>query len=114
MFIVISIVTDECTRLYYKNTFLWCVWFFFFNSTHYKLYIHIPCIITQRQTTATLHGNRVLSSCYRQTPIMYQESADHCEGDRKWDVIGLLHSSLTIHYSNQLVLAIVPDLNIFV
>ena len=68
----------------------------------------------QQRTTAPFHSSHVLSSSNRQTPIMYQGSADSFEGDRNSDVIRLLQPSLTIHYSNQSVLAIVPDLNIFV
>ena len=45
---------------------------------------------------------------------MYQGPADHCEGDCNPDVIFLLQPYLTIHYCNQSVLVIVPDLNIFV
>ena len=45
---------------------------------------------------------------------MYQGSADRCEGDHKSDRICLLQPSQAIHHCNQSVLAIVPDLNIFI
>ena len=56
----------------------------------------------------------VLSSSDLQTPRLYQGSADLCEGDRNYDIIRLFQTSQTIHYCNQSVLAIVPDLNIFI
>ena len=80
----------------------------------YKVFICLPCIITQQQTTAPFYITNVLSYSDRQTPRMYQGSADFCEGDRNSGVIRLLQPSLTIYYCNQSVLAIVPDLNIFV
>ena len=45
---------------------------------------------------------------------MYQGPADNCEGYCSSDIIRLLQPSQTIHYCNQSVLAIVPDLNILV
>ena len=87
---------------------------FDFYSTHYKVYIYLTCISTHRLTTAPFNSTHILSSSARQTPILYQESDDCCEGDRNSYVICLLQPSLKIHYCNQSVLAIVPDLNIFV
>ena len=52
-------------------------------------------------------------SDYQKTEL-YQGSADHCAGDRNYDLICLLQQSQAIHYCNQSVLSIVPDLNIFV
>ena len=87
---------------------------FYFYSTHYKVYIYLPCINTHRLTTWPFNSTHVLSSRDRQMPILYHGSADCCEGNCKSDVIRLIQPSLTIHYCNQLVLAIVPDLNIFI
>ena len=87
---------------------------FDFYSTHYRFYIRLPCIITQQQTTAPFDITHALSSSDRQNPRLYQESADCCKVDRNLDVIRLLQPYLTIHYCNQSVLAIVPDLNILV
>ena len=47
-------------------------------------------------------------------PRLYQGSANHCEGDYNSNIIFLLQVSHTIHYCNQSVLAIVPDMNKFV
>ena len=44
---------------------------------------------------------------------LYQESAGRCEGYRNSDLICLLKQYQEIHYCNQSVLAIVPDLNLF-
>ena len=87
---------------------------FDFDSTHYKIFIYLPCIITQRRTTAPLNITHVLSSRDRQTPRLYQGSEDSCGGDYNFNVVSMLQPSLTIHYCNQSVLTIVPDLNIFV
>ena len=45
---------------------------------------------------------------------IYQGSADSCDGDFNSDLIRLLQESQAIHYCNQSVLAIFPDMNIFV
>ena len=87
---------------------------FDFYSTHYKVYFHLPCINTQRQTTETFDITNVISYIYHQMPRLYQGSANCCEGDRNSDINCLLQPYQTIHYCNQSVLAIVPDLNIFV
>ena len=91
-----------------------CVILFGFYSTHYKVYIHLHCIITQKQTTAPLNITHVISPSEHQTPRLYQRSADRFEGDRNYNIIRLLHISQTINYCNQSVFAIFPDLNIFV
>ena len=83
------------------------VWFY---STHYKFYIHLPCIITQQRTTAPFYKTWILSFSDFQSPRLYQGSADCCEGYRNSDVIFLIRLSLTIHYCNQSVLAIFPDI----
>ena len=36
---------------YYENTDLKIVWFFLIFSSHLKVFIHLPCINTQRKTT---------------------------------------------------------------
>ena len=112
---MIAIVTDEFTLLILqKYGFKVCVILFGFYSTHYKVYIHITCINTQWQTTAPFDITYVISSSDCQTPRLYQGSADHCEVDRNSDIICLLRPSHIIHYFNQSVLAIVPDLNVLV
>ena len=53
IFFVISIVTGEFTILIIqKYVFKVCVISFGFYSSHFKFYIHLTCINTQRQTTA--------------------------------------------------------------
>ena len=48
-----------CTTKYdYKV----CVVLFDFYSTQYKVYIHLPCIITQQRTKATLNSSHATSS----------------------------------------------------
>ena len=50
---VIDIVTGEFTILIlWKYGFKVCIISFGFCSSHFKVYIHLPCINTQRQTTA--------------------------------------------------------------
>ena len=73
----------------------------------------MPCINTQRRTTAPSNDTSIISSRDHQKTGLYQGSADRCEGDRKYDLIYFLQQSQAIHYFNQSVLAIVPDLNIF-
>ena len=97
-----------------KYGFKVCVILFDFYSTHYNVFIYLPCINKQRRTTAPFNITHILASSILLTLIMYQGSADNYEGDCKSDVISLLQQSLTIHYCNQSVLTIVPDLNIFV
>ena len=87
---------------------------FGFYSSYFKVYIHLPCINTQRKTTEPFYNTPVISSSNHQTTGLYQESADHFEGDRNSDIIRLFQKSQTIHYCNQSVLSIFPDLNIFV
>ena len=97
-----------------KYGFIVCAISFDLYSTHNKDYIYLPCINTQWQTTAPFNITHVLSSSDCQTPRLYQGSANHCGEYRNSDVINLLQPYLTIHYCNQSVLAIFPDLNIFV
>ena len=80
----------------------------------YNVYIYLPSINTQRQTTSPFDDTPVISSSYHQTTGLYQGSADRYEGDRNSDIIRLLQQYHTIHYCNQSVLEIVPDLKIFV
>ena len=79
-----------------------------------KVYIYLPCINTQLQETAPFDDTHVISSSDHQQTGLYQGSDKGCEGYRNYDLICLLQQSQAIHYCNQLVLAIVPDLNIFV
>ena len=78
-----------------------------------KVYIYLLCINTQLQETAPLDNTPDISSSYHQKKGLYQGSDDRCEGDCNYDLIRLLQQSQAIHYCNQSVLAIVPDLNIF-
>ena len=80
----------------------------------YKAFIYLPCINTQQLTTAPLDITPVISYINHQTTVLYQNSADRCEGYRNSVIICLLKPSQIIHYCNQSVLAIVPDLSIFV
>ena len=112
---MIAIAIGEFTILILqKYGFKVCVISFGFYSTHFKVYIHLPCINTQRRTAATFDITPVISSSNHQTKIIYQGSANHREGYCNSDIIRLLYLSQTIHYYNQSVLAIVPGLNIFV
>ena len=126
-----------------KYGFKVCVILFVFYSTQYNVYIHIPCINTQQQTTATFDITHVISSrdlttlrqyqgfynwqttapfdithvilySNRRTPRLYQGSANCCERDHNSNMISLLQPYQTIHYCKHSVLAIVPDLNILV
>ena len=85
-----------------------------FYLTHYKVYIHKPCINTHRQKTAPFDITHAIIFSDLQTPRLYQGSAEHCEVDCNCNIICLLHPSHIIHNCNQSVVAIVPDLNIFV
>ena len=67
----------------------------------YMVFIYLPCIITQQQTTTPFGITHIISSSNHQTPILYQGSVDCCEGDRNSDIIRLLHPYQTIHYCNQ-------------
>ena len=115
VFFVITIVTGEFNILIpQKYGFKVCVILFGSYSTHYKVYIHLPCINPHRRTTAPFYVTHIISYINHQTPILYHGSAGCCEGDRNFNIICLLQQSQTIHYINQSLLAIVPDLNIFV
>ena len=87
---------------------------FDFYSTHYKVYIHLPCITKQRRKKSPFGIAHFISSSNFRTPRLYQGSANRCEGDSKSNIIRLLQPFQTIHYYNQSVLVIVPDLNRFV
>ena len=56
----------------------------------------------------------VIKPKYHQKTGPYKGSADRCEVDRNSDLIFLLQKYQAIYYCNQSLLAIVPDLNIFV
>ena len=115
IFILIAIVTGECTMLYYKNTALLFVWF---RLISIQLIIKVICIYPAsthiRRIKAPFNINHFVSYRDHRRPRRYQGSANHCEKDCNLDVICLIQQFLTIHYCNQSVLAIVPDLNIFV
>ena len=87
---------------------------FDFQSTHYKISVHLPCIITPLPKTSSFKNFHFISSSDRQRPILYQGSAYCCEEDRNSDIMFLLQTSQTIHYCNQSVFKNFPDLNIFV
>ena len=80
----------------------------------YKVYIYLTSINTQRWTTAPFDNTPIISSRNRQTTGLYQGSDNCCEVCCNSDIIILLQQFQTIHYCNQSVLYIVPDLNIFV
>ena len=84
-----------------KYIFKVCVISFDFYSTHYKVYIHLPWIITQIQKTLQLYITHVISSRELRKPILYQGSDDCCEEDCNSYIICLLQPSQTIHYCNQ-------------
>ena len=79
-----------------------------------KFYIYLLCINTQQQEKAPFDNTSVISSSNHRKTGLYQVSANCCEGDPRSSLICLLQKSQAIHYCNQSVLAIVPDLNIFV
>ena len=79
-----------------------------------KVNTYLPWINTQRQATSPFYDTLVISYSNHQKTGLYQGSANRCEGDRNSNLIRLLQQSQTIHYCNQSVLYIVPDLNIFV
>ena len=89
-----------------KYSFNVCVILFDFYSNHYKVYIHIPHIITKWWTKAPFNINHVVSSSDLQMPRLYQGWADCCEEDCNLDIIRLLQPSYKIHYCNQSVLVI--------
>ena len=91
-----------------------CVILFGFYSTRYKVYIHLTCITPQCQKRAPFVITHAISPRDRQTPRLDQGSSDRCNGDRNYNIMCLLQPSQTIHFCNQSVLLIVPDLNIFV
>ena len=114
IFFMITIVTGEFTMLIlWKYGFKVCVVSFDFYSAHYKVYIHLPCINIQRQTTAYFDITNVISSINCQTSILYQGSSNCCERDRNSDRIHLLQPYQTINYCNQSMLVIDPYLHIF-
>ena len=76
--------------------------------------IYLPCINTQRRTTATFDKNPSISSSDHKNTELYLRSPDRFEGDSNNDLICLILKYQSIHYCNQSVLAIVADLNILV
>ena len=78
------------------------------------VYIYLPSMNTQQRETETFDDTPVISSRDHQKTGIYQGSDDRCKGDCNSDLIRLLQKSQLIHYCNQSVLAIVPDLNILV
>ena len=67
-----------------------CVIYFDFYSAHYKVYIHLPWINTQQQTSASFDIINVISSINCQSPRLYKGSANYCERDCDSDIIRLL------------------------
>ena len=115
IFFVIATIMCEFTMLILQNYwFDVCVISFGFYSTHDKYYINLPWIHTQQRTAAPFHITHVISYCDFQMLILYQGSNDCCKGDRNSDIFFLLLTSQTFHYCDQSLLAIFPDLNIFV
>ena len=112
LFMIIIVMSEFTMLIPPKYGLKVCVISFDFCSTHYKVYIHLPCINTQQQTTASFETTNFISYSNCQTPRLYKGSANFCEGDRNSDIICLLQPYQTIHYCNQSVLAIVPYLNI--
>ena len=99
---VIAIFTSEFTMLILNKYGLKvCVTLFGFYSTHYKVYIHLPCINTQQQTSVQFNITHVISSSDRQPARLYQVSAFSYEGNRNSGIVPLLQPSQTIHYFNQ-------------
>ena len=112
---MIDIVMGEFTILIlWRYGFKVCVILFGFYSTRFKVYFHLLCINTLQRTTAPFNNTPVISSRDQQTIGLYQGSADCCEGYGNSGLFSLLHPYLTIHYCNQSLLAIFPDLNIFI
>ena len=97
-----------------KYCFKVCLISFGFYSTRFKVYIHLPYINTQLRTTSPFDITPVISYSDHRTIGLYQGSDYRYEGDRNSNIICLLQPSQTIHYCNQSVLSIVPDLNIFI
>ena len=64
-----------------KYGFKICVISFDFYWTRNKVYIHLPFIVTQQQTTVPFYITHVLSSIDCRTPRLYHGSADLCEVD---------------------------------
>ena len=87
------------------------VWFLF-NSVK-KLY-QSTLHQTQQWTTSMFDINHVIPYSNHQKTRLYQGLADCCEGDLNSDTILPIQPSKTINYCDQLALAIVPDLKIFI
>ena len=72
-----------------KIRFKACVISFHFYSNNNKVYIHLPCITTQRPKTSQFDITHALWYSDHQTTRLYQGSADCCERDFNSDVISL-------------------------
>ena len=72
---------------------------------------HFQYLTTHKKYSNQGYG--IKPRCHQNTGL-YQGSADSCDVDRNSDLICMLQKSQVIHYCNQSVLVIVPDLNIFV
>ena len=75
--------------------------FFGFCWSHFKVYIHLPCINTQRPTKAPF------------SKTLHQGSGNNFDWDHNSDIICLIQISQVVQYCNEWVLDIVLDLNIF-
>ena len=112
---MITIVTGECTLVYKNNTVLRFVWF---SLIFIQLIIKFISIYPESSNSNKQQHHSTSLTCYHIATSEHQYcimgSDNRCEGDRNLDLICLFQSYLTIHYCNQSVLVIVPDLNIFV
>ena len=79
-----------------------------------EVHIYLPCINRQRRAKAPFGDAPGISSSDHRKTGLYQGSDNRCEEYFNSDLIRMLQQSQSIHYCNHLVLAIVPDLNIFV
>ena len=98
-----------------KITVLMFVWYcLVFIQLILKICFCLTCINTQKWAIEPFDDTPVISSNNHKKTGLYQGSADRCEVDRNSAIIFLLQQYQAIHYCNQSVLAIFPDLNIFV
>ena len=112
---VVVIGPGEWISWYYKNTVLRPVWYYLvFIQFNLKVYIYLPSINTQRQKKAPFDKTPVISSSDHQKSGIYQGLSYSHEGDQNSDLICLLQKSQEIHYCNQSVLKIFPELDIFI
>ena len=100
---------------YYENRVLRFVWFRLIFIQLIIKFISIYPASThsdEQQHHSTSLTSYHLATSERRDCI--RDQLIFCEGDRNSNIIHLLQPSQKIHYFNQSVLAIVPDLNIFI